>query len=262
VVHEEGHADLGRASAALEAFEALLAELGSEEARADSDWVVVAGPPAAVGHVSDDERQKFAEAEQSLAMLQPLAEKMRRKCQAHARRDVLEERLREQLGMAEEEDVRSEKVLKVAQGAVSSGEVVLQPLLEEIMELTSVATYGSKTRERVMALLARLEAAENRFRAELVPRLAPAVVAREVEDAARVAEAEQQAALQAEDEQREAKAKALRPVEELMALSEEKLQVREVDQSVARDWQCVQSTSLSDFSVREWLPFRAKTLYS
>jgi len=143
-------------------------------------------------------------------------------------------------------------VIRAAQSAIAAGDQdsgVLQELLDRALELSSVATYGIKMRERVLSMLTRFDAAASHFKGEIVPRLAAAVVAADVDEAERRLSSEQQA----KDEERFARERALQPVAELLESSERRLQELRENEEVARHWHCVQSPTLSDMGMSESL---------
>eukprot|EP00930_Biecheleria_cincta_P092211 TRINITY_DN8202_c0_g1_i2.p1 TRINITY_DN8202_c0_g1~~TRINITY_DN8202_c0_g1_i2.p1 ORF type:complete len:326 (-),score=86.93 TRINITY_DN8202_c0_g1_i2:175-1152(-) len=224
--------DFNRACKALETLEECLLKLagpGSNQAPCvredqeqalppvDSEWIVVAGiSHAAQAQVSKEERGCFLEAEDAVTLLKQLTVSMRRKCQAHSALEELRSTLSQHVTDTPPDLFSSAKSI-IAAGGDDSG--ALQSLLDRALELNSVATYGAKMREKVSSMIARFDAAHAHFTSEVVPRLAAAVVAAEVEDAEQRKLAEQQA----EDEERRAREHALRPVAELLECSEQKL---------------------------------------
>jgi len=211
-----------RATAAVEAIAALVAGLVGEADAAGSEDAAL----------SDESRKKFAELQRQLAELEPTAEKMRRKCEARAELEVVKAQLREHLPGAPED------ALRAAQESVDKGTAgsdALKPLLEKGLELDGVATYGAKMVEKVLDLLARLDAAQECFGSKIAPRLGAAVRSGDAAEAARRAAAEDEAAAAAEAEAQRAAEEARRPIEGLMAENEQRLrELREAEEEAER----------------------------
>lgn len=201
-----------RATAAVESLEGCVAALigsAASAAGAEPSW---------------EERTQFVEAQGKLAELLPIAEKMRRKCEARAELEALKGKLRELL------PGHPEDVLKVTQEAVdggAEGSAALVPLLQQALELEGVATYGAKMVDKVQELLHRFDAAHGRLCAEVVPRLADAVASAAAADAARQAAEVQEAAARSAEEARREEEASRKAVAILLAESEERLKAQQ-----------------------------------
>ena len=204
-----------RASQALEKLQESLAQLGVFNEV--DDWVLLATTSAAERVISDQERTAFVDAEEKLQDLEELTLKMRKKCQAH-----------EELQRLQSELLHD----------ASLGEV----LVSRVAELQGTATYGRNMLEKVMELIQRFDAAKERFKAEVVPRFAAAVAAQEAEEALRKERMHQEAEL----EEWRLRAEEQRPLAELLANSEKRLQELQLAQEDAEEWLRVPEISLSD----------------
>lgn len=200
-----------RASSAVDELEALLVALAAFEA-----------PPAGET-LGEAAKSKYDGVEQKLGELQPVAEKMRTKCRARHELEVVKSRLRQHLPGAPDD------CIKVAQDLVDEKDAsaeCLEPILAQAYELEGIATYGAKMVEKVEALLVRYDSLAERF-AKIAAKLGGAVAAAGAEEAERQAIAEQEAAAKAAEEARKADEEARRPVAELLAASERRLQEQE-----------------------------------
>ncbi|CAL1158032.1 unnamed protein product [Cladocopium goreaui] len=183
-----------RACRALEKLQESVSQLAGAQGEV-SDWIVLATTSAAEHSISEDERIAFVEAEEKLLHLEELTVKMRKKCHAHEELQRLQAEL--------ERDA-------------SIGEV----LLGRIAELQGTATYGRNMLEKVNSFLAQFDAAKERFTSEVVPRFAAAVAAHEAEEAL----CNEREHRQAELERSRAWEEQQKPLEELLASSEKRLQ--------------------------------------
>lgn len=183
-----------RACRALEKLQESVSQLAGAQGEV-SDWIVLATTSAAEHSISEDERIAFVEAEEKLLHLEELTVKMRKTCHAHEELQRLQAEL--------ERDA-------------SIGEV----LLGRIAELQGTATYGRNMLEKVNSFLAQFDAAKERFTSEVVPRFAAAVAAHEAEEAL----CNEREHRQAELERSRAWEEQQKPLEELLASSEKRLQ--------------------------------------
>lgn len=183
-----------RACRALEKLQESVSQLAGAQGEV-SDWIVLATTSAAEHSISEDERIAFVEAEEKLLHLEELTVKMRKKCHAHEELQRLQAELKRD---------------------ASIGEV----LLGRIAEPQGTATYGRNMLEKVNSFLAQFDAAKERFTSEVVPRFAAAVAAHEAEEAL----CNEREHRQAELERSRAWEEQQKPLEELLASSEKRLQ--------------------------------------
>eukprot|EP00443_Scrippsiella_acuminata_P030084 CAMPEP_0115318838 /NCGR_PEP_ID=MMETSP0270-20121206/79424_1 /TAXON_ID=71861 /ORGANISM="Scrippsiella trochoidea, Strain CCMP3099" /LENGTH=391 /DNA_ID=CAMNT_0002738447 /DNA_START=1 /DNA_END=1173 /DNA_ORIENTATION=+ len=202
-----------RASSAVEALERLVTEL--------------AGALAAGGEPSAEAREKFVEASSKLKEVLPVADKMRRKCEARAELEAIKAQLREKLPGAPEEAVKVAQELVDAEG---EGCDTLMPLLSKAHELESVATYGAKMVEKVLDLLQRFDVASSHLESEFAPKLVDAVAAASAADEARRTEEARVAAEAAAEAQRKAAEEDKKAVAGLLAENEQRLQEQRAKQ--------------------------------
>lgn len=284
--------EFGRATASVDALEALVTDLaahglpahacdalsctfGSGEVKprgelaAEGDWIIVFGlAGAAEGHVSEEERAKFWEAERIIASLEPTVARMRRKCDVRAKFDDAKERLRKELSQLfpdlPEAIVTADPVAAaqdiVSRGCSDSSCEALRQLIDSALNLANASTYGSKMVERVLRLTTRFDAACVRFKAEVVPRLGVAVASADVDDELRAAERRTAAAAQAAAAEHRAREEAKRPLAELLeefARGDQKFREQREEKDIVAEWQCVQSPTRS----RAPLPL-SRSLYS
>lgn len=189
-----GGTEFQRACRALEKLQESVSQLAGAQGEV-SDWIVLATTSAAEHSISEDERIAFVEAEEKLLHLEELTVKMRKKCHAHEELQRLQAELKRD---------------------ASIGEV----LLGRIAELQGTATYGRNMLEKVNSFLAQFDAAKERFTSEVVPRFAAAVAAHEAEEAL----CNEREHRQAELERSRAWEEQQKPLEELLASSEKRLQ--------------------------------------
>eukprot|EP00435_Cladocopium_sp_Y103_P032936 s1085_g8.t1 len=210
-----------RACRALEKLEESVSQLAGAQGEV-SDWIVLATTSAAEHSISEDERAAFVEAEEKLLQLEELTVKMRKKCHAHEELQRLQSEL--------EHDA-------------SIGEV----LLARIAELQGTATYGRNMLEKVNSLLAQFDAAKERFTSEVVPRFAAAVAAHEAEEAL----CNEQENRQAELERSRAWEEQQKPLVELLASSEKRLQELQLAQQDSEWLRVWKSSRHLDVSFKE-----------
>jgi len=200
-----------RTNAAVETVEVLVADL------------------AGAGELSDELRAKFVEAQSRLTELEPIATKMRRKCEARADFEAVREELRGRLPPGSLPFDRPDDVLRVTQELVDEGgqgAEALRPLLDRGLELEGLATYGVKMVDKVEDLLARLKSARSRFEEDIAPRFGASVATACADEASRIAAAEREAAALEADEAQRAEEEARRPLTELLAENERRLQAQ------------------------------------
>ncbi|CAJ1395325.1 unnamed protein product [Effrenium voratum] len=142
-----------RARQSLSCLEESLAVLTGDEAEAEGkaehqDWVLLTGCCAAERCILEEERKAFLDAEEQLALLDQLTVKMRRKCAAHTELEQLQAQMHAQK--------------------------LDREVAQRVAELQSIAIYGHSFVEKVRELLSRFDAAKERFRSQVVPRLAGA----------------------------------------------------------------------------------------
>mmetsp|Transcript_21935 Transcript_21935/g.39769 ORF Transcript_21935/g.39769 Transcript_21935/m.39769 type:complete len:276 (-) Transcript_21935:28-855(-) len=241
-----------RAVASVEVVEQLVSDLASsvspqgfpfyprarsEVAITDDDWIVVGSRSAVEVRVSEEQREKFAEVETRLVDLDPIIERMRKRCRARADLETAKAELRELLPEASGDPTGAARACVDAGG---EGSEIVQSLLNRVAELEAAATYGAKMVEQVLDLLARFDAVRALFNTDVIPRLGAAVAAAAANDAAWRATVERQEEKAAAEEVRRAQEEAWRPVAELLAESERRLQEQREAQELA-EWQCAQS---------------------
>eukprot|EP00928_Gymnodinium_smaydae_P021770 TRINITY_DN18529_c0_g1_i4.p1 TRINITY_DN18529_c0_g1~~TRINITY_DN18529_c0_g1_i4.p1 ORF type:complete len:351 (-),score=118.24 TRINITY_DN18529_c0_g1_i4:623-1612(-) len=201
-----------KAATAVEAVERAVGDLMTSLA----DGAVVAG---------EAQQTAFAEAQRLLQELEGPAQKMRAKCEARAELDVVKTQLLQCLASVDGAPAASaEDVLKVAQDLVDAGAAgteSLQAPLARAAELEGTATYGAKMVEKVLDLLARLDAARGSFNEQVVPKLGGEMAAASAALERRREEAEQQAREAEAAAARQAEEERLRPVQALVAANEE-----------------------------------------
>lgn len=208
-----------RASSAVDSIVSLVEELATEAGTLD-------------GNPSKEIRSKFNEVQRQLEELGPIADKMKRKCQARADLEVVKAQLREGFPGT------SDDVMKFAQEMVDSGRELapeLKTLMDQALELEGLATYGSKMVERVLDLLGKLTVARDRFDNVVVPRLGAAVSNADASDQLRQVAAEREAAAAAAAEVQRAAEEARKPLIGLMTVNEQRLrQLQEAQDEAER----------------------------
>lgn len=199
-----------RANTAVETMEKLIAQLAKEATKTDCS-------------LSDEVRAKFVGTQTQLKELEATMAKMRRKCEARVDLDVVKAQLCELLPGTHED------LLKTAQDVVDSGgenSKTLEPLLVKAHELDGIATYGAKMVEKVLELLARFDAAQRCFDTEVTPHLAVAVANADEAAAEHQIAAQREAAAIAAAAAQKAEEDRRRPINSLLAESEQKLQAQ------------------------------------
>jgi hypothetical protein len=271
--------EFGRATASVDALQALVADLAGAGALAphcthdasdkkppprgelatEGDWIVVFGlASAAEGQISEDERTKFWEAERIIAELEPTMARMQKKCEVRSSLEATKQKLGQELVRLFPDELPEASVtddpVATAKGFISRGDYpdlvgeTLRPLIVTAEELANASTYGTKMVERVLALVFRFDACVVRFKAEVVPRLGVAVASADVDDEVRAAEQRREAATRAAAEKDRAREEAKRPVAKLLeeiARGDQKLREQREEKAIVAEWQCVQSHSRS-----------------
>lgn len=246
-----------RALASVEAIEQLVEDLAKNEspegfpfcprprpdfATVDDDWIVVGTYGATI---TVDQRTKFAEIETRINELEPVIERMRKRCQIRLDLESAKSSLKNHLengsymkAHIDPEDSITEIATTIVEHELE-GHAEIHALLIRIRTLETSVTYGTKMVEQVLDLLARLDAARALFNTDVVPRLGSFVaMAAANEEVWRTVE-EMQVARAAEEEARRAKAEAWRPVATLLAASEQRRQAEQEAKEMA-EWQCAQ----------------------
>mmetsp|Transcript_14381 Transcript_14381/g.23514 ORF Transcript_14381/g.23514 Transcript_14381/m.23514 type:complete len:281 (+) Transcript_14381:60-902(+) len=246
-----------RAQASVEAIEQLVEDLAKNEspegfpfcprprpdfATVDDDWVVVGTYGATI---TVDQRTKFAEIETRINELEPVIERMRKRCQIRLDLESAKSSLKNHLENGSYMKAHidpDDNITEIATTIVEhelEGHAEIHALLIRIRTLETSVTYGIKMVEQVLDLLARLDAARALFNTDVVPRLGSFVaMAAANEEVWRTVE-EMQVARAAEEEARRAKAEAWRPVATLLAASEQRRQAEQEAKEMA-EWQCAQ----------------------
>jgi len=225
----------------------------------DDEWLFVGASGAPGNCMSDENVFKFTEAQGILLDLEPIVQKMRRKCTARKELEDIKEQLRGLLP-----DVEGD-ILQAVQVAISSGgrpnHEVLRDLLQKAQQLDSTALYGTSTAEKVGLLLERHDIAKHQFEQELMRRLGPAVRAARAEEARRRFTKEQEEAAISQAQAQQAHEESQRPVAQLLEASKQKLREQEEILEVS-EWHCVQSTQIDFEKVRTNMPLLGMGLYS
>lgn len=256
--------DFRRAQASVEAIEQLVADLvtseshegflfyprlRSEAVALEDDWVVIGSRSAIEVRISPQQRTKFAEVETRFTELEPLVDRLRRRCIAREDFEAVKDLLRQRLEAAgvrtspEGSNHDSLQLLEDAKSFVESrcvGYEEVQTLLAKMMELEASATYGTKMVEQVLDLIARHDAAYALYNTDVVPRLGAAVIAASANEKLRRMATERQLSAEAEEEAQRQQMEAWRPVAALLAASEQCQQARQEEEDCA-EWQCAQS---------------------
>jgi len=253
-----------RAQASVEALEKLVGDLVTSEspegfpfnprpraevADVDDEWVFVGSRSAIEVRISTHQRAQFMEVERQFTDLEPVMQRLQRRCRARADLEAAQELLRQRLKSAGASSSSQTGVVDMrqlfadAQAFVEirgQGHEEVQALLAKTIELEASATYGAKMVEQVLDLLAHHDAARALFNTDVVPRLGAAVAAAAANDEVWRVAAERQLTAEAEEEARRAQTEAWRPIAALLAASEQRQQDLR-DAHDLSEWQCAQT---------------------
>jgi hypothetical protein len=253
--------DFRRAQASVERVEQLVTDLlntkcpagfpfyprpRAEVATVEDDWVVVGSRSAIEVRISPEQRTKFQEVEKQFSELEPLIERLRRRCIARSDFEASKELLRWHLeaarGSSSSNATDSRQLFAESQALIDEqgdGHEEVKVLLAKTIELEASATYGTKMVEQVLDLLARHDAAHGLFNTDVAPSLGAAVATEAASDEVWQRVSERRLTAEAEEEARRCQAEAWRPILALLAASEQRQQ-EVLEAHELSEWQCAQ----------------------
>jgi hypothetical protein len=219
----------------------------AEVAFDEDDWIVV-GSRSAV-EASAEQRAEFLEVERRFTELEPMIERLSRRCKARddfeSTKDMLLRSLEAAGGRcsSQSSEYSTRQLFADSQAFVETrgkGHDDIRSLLEKTVELEASATYGTKMVEQVLDLLARHDAIRALFNTDVVPRLGSLVAAAAANEEMWQVARERRLVAEAEEEARRCQADELRPVLALLAASEQRQQ-EECEAKELLEWQCAQT---------------------